>query len=228
MSSNKKTNRVSPGQKSSTKKTTKAASPKKQKSSVNRLSQRTQRVHTDVFKTTIASLQRYMGWQKDPVKEEYTGIEHVHVFRTFNADGEAQNRTSPVSQHFHEVFIVMKTDSNGQETGEPELDSRGRPQIKIGPPMQMMRIGKGRAARTMPSRIPLYKEVVRVDGVAEEKQVYDEHTHEGLYVRSDFIEIRDVNPVAQSMIDKLNSAVAPPPTPEGTGDTSILRPNAPV
>lgn len=177
-------------------------SPGLERKGPSRMTRKTQTVKTDLFQTTVANLQRNIGYKKEPDAADFVGIAHQHFYRTFDSDGVMHTYTTPVANHFHKVTILMKD-------GKPELDAQGRLQVKLGPALQMTKKGKGQTAKTLPDRIPMFKRwVVKSgeEGGAEEVQVFDDHTHEAFYLRSDEVELREQSTEAAALVSTLSAS----------------------
>lgn len=135
---------------------------------------------TDLFKLELSTMFKYIGWKevKDPT--HYEQVEHVHFFFTVNSKGELNKYCVPVGEHFHACEVVMDSKTNQPITVPDPSDPKGPGllQVKVGPPLKKVGVNtpKGKVEKIV--RVFLWKD-------DEGQDVFDDHTHETTYIRTD-------------------------------------------
>lgn len=119
----------------------------------------------DLYRLKVAHMVKNVSYTEIP---DYEKIEHCHIFHTVDSNGKKQTACSPVGNHFHEVKLVER------EGGVPSLE------VSAAMRWATRRI-KGRVKRVA-------EPISDRDG-----NVYDTHTHDFEYMRSERIKLRVQN-----------------------------------
>ncbi len=116
---------------------------------------------------------------------EYQKVVHQHFFHTVNSDGEEMDSCSPIGGHFHKMILTKR---------------KGKvPQVECGPPIKVV-LKKVRG------------QMVKTEILAEES---DDHTHEVVYLKSNKIKMRTLNPEAIRLQAQESQVTAPIPGIQG-------------
>lgn len=127
----------------------------------------------DLFKLTVAKMTKNVALPN--TKPEFITLEHCHIFHTIDSAGKRQVVSTAVGGHVHEVKQV------GEENGVPILE--------IGPAMKFVIKKKYGKMTKILARVLLEKE-----GGADGGDLVDDHTHDYIYMGSEKIKARVVNP----------------------------------
>jgi len=136
----------------------------------------------DLFKLTVAKMKKNMSWQPIPA-DEYTEIEHVHFFHTYDSSGRKQEHSTSVGGHFHIMKVVQNED------GVPTVKCDSGPVKYI---RQKNKFSK------------------RYERVLVPVNDVDKHTHDSIYLQSNELSVRKINEEAAKVIGS-NAALTQKP-----------------
>jgi len=139
----------------------------------------------DLFKLELERMKKNMSFRSNQI--DIQEVEHCHFYHSVSNKGTANQYSSPVGGHFHEVFT--STDANGNIIA------------KCGPALQKVTI-KIRTGKFIKRIIPVeYSYVDDIDG--RDKILKDEHLHNISYIGSEIISSQRIKAQHQSDRDQL-------------------------
>lgn len=168
----------------SEKKSKKKSVSKKKTSTVGRIFNHNRIICHDLYKLTLASMKKNLSWHPiDP--EDYTSIEHVHFYHTFDSSGKKQIHSTSVGGHFHE----MEVEDQGEDMPLKVVCASG-PKKWV---RRKSKYGKNRYEKV----------IVDVNDV-------DKHVHDVIYLQSNELKIRKINEEAALVIGKVAALTQKP------------------
>lgn len=169
--------------------------------SIDRVFRGQQKVHHDLFKLTLAKMKKNVGI--DEQVPDIEKVDHVHFYRTVDSNGKALLASAPVGGHHHNVKILFDQKGNIQiahdQNGKPILDEDGKPFVmaEISEPLRWVKKKKGK-------RWVRFEEQMRI-GKIDDGGELDEHTHQIVYLRSQMIDVRNIDPKRAAEAAKVES-----------------------
>lgn len=168
--------------------------------SVGRVFRGEQKVHHDLFRLQLAKMLKNVGI--DDQAPDVEKVDHTHFYRTVDSNGKSLAASAPVGGHHHNVKVSYDDKGNIQmavdASGKIKRDAEGKPYIlaEISGPMRWVKKKvKGKWRR--------FEEPMKL-GKGEDA-IPDEHEHGMVYLRSQLINVRNIDPKAAAEAAKVES-----------------------
>lgn len=156
----------------------------------------------DLYKLDVAKMRRNTAIQGEPPVLD--DIEHVHHFHSVDSSGRKQTRSYAIGGHFHEMELVKPA-------------TKKTPAIyRCGPPMRDARVKiRGKIQKKCVPAVVYQDKNEKGEPIAGGERILDTHSHEVVYLRSNKIQMRKVNPDAVNVVAREANLTAPIPGVSG-------------